>query len=172
MVDRAIARGYLAPGRPDDEIRVARTLRSAAPIPVVIWEPAGRRLIAERHHLTLYDRDGNQPLKGVVVPPLAGWLQACEAGRHRAALIAGTGIGLDTGEPGLLAAVRGGRVVGATVATHPIDEREHVHVLIVKWRTEGKVARLSSTDAGTVTRMPSWEEFRPRLTRGQEVPPW
>lgn len=54
---------------------------------------AGWRLIAERHHLTVYDRDGNQPLKGVVVPPLAGWLQAYEAGRHRAALIAGTGIG-------------------------------------------------------------------------------
>jgi hypothetical protein len=183
MVDRAIARGYVAPDRPDDEIRVARALRSAAPIPVVIWEPAGRscyestaggeprnlfvsglleqgwtlldgdpatvslpvvagwRLIAERHHLTLYDRDGNQPLKGVVVPPLVGWLQAYEAGRHRAALIAGTGIGLDTDEPGLLAAIRGGRVVGATVAIHPIDEREHVHVFIVKWRTEGKVTR-------------------------------
>jgi hypothetical protein len=42
MVDRAIARGYLASGRPDDEIRVARALRSAAPVPVVIWEPAGR----------------------------------------------------------------------------------------------------------------------------------
>lgn len=250
MVDRAIARGYLAPGRPDDEIRVARALRSAAPIPVVIWEPAGRsyyestaggeprdlfvsglleqgwalldgdpgtvslpvvagwRLIAERHHLTVYDRDGNQPLKGVVVPPLAGWLQAYEAGRHRAALIAGTGIGLDTGEPGLLAAVRGGRVVGATVATHPIDEREHVHVFIVKWRTEGKVARfvidgrryrhpdavladieeaaqelsrrhlpaeietspIGPTQHGPL--LPSWEEFRPRLTSGQELPPW
>ena len=42
---------------------------------------------------------------------------------------------------GLLAAIRGGRVVGATVATHPIDEREYVHVFIVKWRTKGKVAR-------------------------------
>lgn len=31
-----------ATGRPDDEIRVARALRSAAPVPVVIWEPAGR----------------------------------------------------------------------------------------------------------------------------------
>lgn len=110
----------------------------------------------------MYDRDGNQPLKGVVVPPLAGWLQAYEAGRHHATLIAGTGIGLDTGEPGLLAAIRGGRVVGATVATHPIDEREHVHVFIVKWRTKGKVARFASTDADTVTRMPCWPTSRRR----------
>jgi hypothetical protein len=123
---------------------------------------AGWRLIAERHHLTLYDRDGNQPLKGVVVPPLAGWLQAYEAGRHRAALIAGTGIGLDTGEPGLLAAVRGGRVVGATVATHPIDEREHVHVFIVKWRTEGKVARFVIDGRRYHHRMPCWPTSRRR----------
>jgi hypothetical protein len=183
MVDEAIGRGYVAADRPDDEIRVARALRSAAPIPAVIWEPAGRnlfestaggeprdlfvsgllqqgwtlldgdpqtatlpvvpgwRLIAERHQITLYDRDGNQPLKAVTVPPLPGWLQAYEAARHRVALIAGTGIGLDTGEPGLLAAIRGGRVAGATVATHPIDEREYVHVFIVRWRTKGKVAR-------------------------------
>ena len=250
MVDRGIARGYLTPDRPDDEIRVARALRSAPPMPIVILEPVGRRyfeftaggeprdlfvsglleqgwillngnpqmvtlplvagwrLIAERHHLTLYDRDGNQPLKGVLVPPLPGWLQAYEAARHRAALIAGTGIGLDSGEPGLLAAIRGGRVVGATVATHPIDEREYMHVFIVKWRTKGKVARfvidgrryrhpdavladieeaaqelsrrhlpaeietspIGPTQQGPL--LPSWEEFRPRLTSDQDLPPW
>jgi hypothetical protein len=162
MVDRALARGYLAPDRPDDEIRVARALRSAAPVPVVIWEPAGRhyyeqtaggeprdlfvsglltqgwtlldgdprtvtlpvvpgwRLIPRGHQFTLYDHDGNQPFKGVVVPPLPGWLQAFERARHRVALIAGTGIGLDTGEPGLLAAIRGGRVVGAVVRTNEV----------------------------------------------------
>jgi hypothetical protein len=83
-----------------------------------------------------------------------------------------------------------------------------VHVFIVKWRTEGKVARfvidgrryhhpdavladieeaaqelsrrhlpaeietspIGPTQHGPM--LPSWQEFRPRLTSGQELPPW
>jgi hypothetical protein len=82
------------------------------------------------------------------------------------------------------------------------------YVFIVKWRTEGKVARfvidgrsyrhpdavlgdieeaaqelsrrhlsaeietspIDPTQHGPM--LPSWEEFRPRLTNGQELPPW
>jgi hypothetical protein len=160
LAHRAGTRVDTAHALPEYELRVARGLRSAAPTPVVICEPAGRAyyeataggeprdlfvsalleqgaalldgdpqsaslpvvagwgLIAQEHRLTLYDHDGNRPIDNATVPPLPGWQQAYEAEPY-CAMIAGTGIGLDTGQPGLLAAIRGGRVVGAAVPAHP-----------------------------------------------------
>jgi hypothetical protein len=75
----------------------------------------GWRLIAWGQELTLYDPDDYRLLAGITVPPLAGWDAAAQR-QGVCGLIAGTGIGLRSGRPGLLAAMRAGQVAGAAVA--------------------------------------------------------
>jgi hypothetical protein len=75
----------------------------------------GWRLVASGQELTLYDPDDYRLLAGITVPPLGGWEVAVQR-QGVCGLIAGTGIGLRSGRPGLLAAMRAGRVAGAVVA--------------------------------------------------------
>jgi hypothetical protein len=83
------------------------------PLPVV----RGWQLVASGERLALFDPDGQPSLTDVVVPPLAGWWEAVRA-EGRCGLITGTGLGLGApaDAPGLLAAIRAGRVVGAAAA--------------------------------------------------------
>jgi hypothetical protein len=78
----------------------------------------GWRLVVSGHDLTLRAPQGDRLLDGVVVPPLAGWLEAV-GDQGVCALIAGTDIGLRAGQPGLLAAMQAGRVVGAAAEVCP-----------------------------------------------------
>ena len=83
------------------------------PLPLV----RGWRLVAGGERLALFGPDGQPSHTEVVVPSLAGWWDAVRA-EGRCGLITGTGLGLGggPGAPGLLAAIRAGRVVGVVAA--------------------------------------------------------
>jgi hypothetical protein len=86
---------------------------------------SGWRLMTEQHELTLCGPYGDRLLDRVAVPPLPGWDDAVRE-QGRCALIAGTRIGLWSGQPGLIAAIRAGRVVGAITATRPVADHQTV----------------------------------------------
>jgi hypothetical protein len=87
------------------------------PLTVPLRLLPGWRLVTAGERLALFDPDGQPPLTDVVVPSLAGWWDAIRA-EGCCGLITGTGLGLGAGPdaPGLLAAIRAGRVVGAAAA--------------------------------------------------------